>query len=190
MSNRDFAWARIDLPGERELWAISIHLKAGSASDRRTKEAKALATFISKHVPQKDYLVLGGDFNTSSRTESCIKVLSDLFRTTNPWPVDHSGNANTNKKRNKPYDWILADSDLDPVAVPLVLGDQEFPDGLVFDSRIFEDLRLVTPIDKLDSDANQMQHMAVIRDFLIPGEPRQQSDTPPIQLQKQEKEPE
>ena len=30
VSNRDFAWARIDIPGPRDLWVVSVHLLTAS----------------------------------------------------------------------------------------------------------------------------------------------------------------
>jgi len=70
-----------------------------------------------------------------------------------------SGNDGTNAPRKKPYDRVLADADLEAHASPAKIAAQSFPGGLVFDSRI------LTPI--ADAAPN-VQHMAVIRDFLIP----------------------
>ena len=41
-NNRDFAWARIDIPGPVDLWAISVHLLT-SGSSKRKAEASELA---------------------------------------------------------------------------------------------------------------------------------------------------
>ena len=30
LSDRDFVWARLDIPGDKDLWVISVHLKASS----------------------------------------------------------------------------------------------------------------------------------------------------------------
>lgn len=37
VSNRDFAWARIDIPGDRDLWVISVHLLTTSSSNRNAE---------------------------------------------------------------------------------------------------------------------------------------------------------
>ena len=59
--NRKFAWARIDLPGEADLWAISLHLKAsGDSAEVREREAEDLLKFIQRDIPETDYIVLGG----------------------------------------------------------------------------------------------------------------------------------
>jgi len=38
----------------------------------------------------------------------------------------------------------------------------------VFDSRVFQPLADVAPIQPGDSAAPNMQHMAIVRDFLVP----------------------
>ncbi|MFL5321013.1 MAG: endonuclease/exonuclease/phosphatase family protein, partial [Myxococcaceae bacterium] len=63
VSNRDFAWARIDLPGTKDLWAVSVHLLTTSGTNR-SGETSALAAFINANVPSGDFLAIGGDFNT------------------------------------------------------------------------------------------------------------------------------
>jgi endonuclease/exonuclease/phosphatase family metal-dependent hydrolase len=169
LSDRDFVWARLDIPGDKDLWVISVHLKAssGSAAQRNT-QAQALRSLIQANIPAQDYLVLGGDFNTFSRTESCINTFSSLFITAAPYPVDQSTDGDTNAGRSSPYDWVLADADLDPLEIPVVLGSNTFPQGLVFDSRVYTPLSEVPPVLLSDSAATNMQHMAVVRDFGIP----------------------
>ncbi len=169
VTNRDFAWARLDLPGDRDLWVISVHFLARKPG-RRADEADALLRFIRQHVPERDFLVLGGDFNTTSRLESCVRALAAVLVVAPPFPVDERGIEGTNAKRNHPYDWILADADLEPYKTPVVLGSARFPGGLVFDSRTFPALAEVPPVQRDDSGAEQMQHMAVVRDFIIPAE--------------------
>lgn len=43
--------------------------------------------------------------------------------------------------------------------------------GLVVDTRIYTPLGDLAPAELADSDAANMQHMAVVRDFLVPGDP-------------------
>jgi endonuclease/exonuclease/phosphatase family metal-dependent hydrolase len=165
VSNRGFAWARIDIPGSRDLWAVSIHLLTSSSGDR-SREAGHLVQFIERDVPGSAFLVVGGDLNTDSRTESCISTLRRVV-TTQGTPVDQDGNPGTNRSRSKPYDWVLPDADLDGFRVPVTLGTNTFPNGLVFDSRVYTPLADVSPVRREDSDAPQMQHMAVVKDFLV-----------------------
>lgn len=167
VSNRDFAWARIDIPGPVDLWAVSVHFLTSNASDRNA-EAQQLRSYIQGKVPADAYLVIGGDLNTGSRSESALTTLSSLVKTSGPYPVDQNNNGNTNAGRAKPYDWVLADSDLGAYEIPVAVGGSSFAKGLVFDSRVFSPLSAVSPVQSGDSGATNMQHMAVIRDFRVP----------------------
>lgn len=167
VSNRKFMWARIDIPGDKDLWAISVHLLTSSSGVRNTEAAQILNYIAAQGIPASDYVTLGGDFNTDSRTESCLNTLSSYFTTSGPYPADQSGNGNTNANRNKPYDWVLADTDLHAVRTSVVLGSNTFTNGLVFDSRVYTPLPPPVLVD--DSGATNMQHMAVVRDFIIPA---------------------
>jgi endonuclease/exonuclease/phosphatase family metal-dependent hydrolase len=168
MTNREFVWARIDVPGPVDLWAVSIHLKAGSEAARRRVEARALADAIRAAVPAGDYLVIGGDLNTSSRTEGCLTELSTVVGTGAPWPHDQAGDGDTNAGRSSPYDWVLFDADLAARAIPVEVGPNVHANGLVFDSRVYTPLTAVAPVLASDSDAPSMQHMAVVRDVALP----------------------
>jgi endonuclease/exonuclease/phosphatase family metal-dependent hydrolase len=172
VANRDFAYARIDIPGDHDLWAVSVHLLTSSSSNRNS-EAQDLRDAINAHpVPAGDYLVIGGDFNTGSRTESAISTLGSLMVTSSPYPEDQNSDGDTNSNRNEPYDWVLVDADLDPLETSVAQGSFTFPDGLVFDTRIFTQTQLnasFPPALTGDSAASNMQHMGVVRDFLVPS---------------------
>jgi len=167
VSNRKFMWARIDIPGDKDLWVISVHLLTTSASSRNSEASQILSYIAAQGIPAADYVALGGDFNTGSRTEACLNTLSSYFTTSGPWPVDQAGNGNTNSGRSSPYDWVLADTDLHAVKTSVILGAVNFLNGLVFDSRVYSPLP--SPVLAGDSGAANMQHMAVVRDFLIPS---------------------
>lgn len=166
VSNRDFAWVKIDIPGDKDLWAVSVHFLT-SGSSVRSREASALVSYINANVPEGDYLLVGGDFNTDNRSEGCISNLSSVVVTASPYPADQSGNGDTNAGRDKPYDWVLADSDFDALETPVVIGSNSFTNGLVFDSRVYNPLSDVSPVLRNDSGVSGMQHMAVVRDFLV-----------------------
>lgn len=170
VANRDFAWARIDIPGPIDLWAISVHLLSSGGSGARNTEAKQLVNLINANVPAGDYLVIGGDFNTGSRGESCVGTLSQVAVTAGPYPADKNGNTNTNLGRNSPYDWLIADSQLHPLRTPVLIGSSSFTNGLVADTRVYAPIGELSPALANDSGASGMQHMAVIRDFMIPGD--------------------
>ena len=172
VGNRDFAFARIDLPGQIDLWAVSVHLLTRNASTRDA-EARALVGEILARVPEGDYLTVGGDFNTDRRNEPALDTLARVVDVLPPFPDDGGDppDEDTNASRKKPYDWVLADGDLQQHRTATVVGGLTFPDGLVFDSRIFDQDQLgehFPPVLRADSGAPQMQHMAVVRDFLVP----------------------
>ncbi|WP_437653138.1 endonuclease/exonuclease/phosphatase family protein [Sorangium sp. So ce1182] len=174
VSNRDFAWARIDIPGPIDLWAVSVHLLTSGSGVRRT-EAQQLVATIQDTFPEGDYLVIGGDFNTDNRSEPCISTLSQVVVTSGPYPADRSGNTGTNASRGKPYDWVLVDDDLDPLETAVVIGGSTFASGLVADTRVYSPIDELSPALATDSGATSMQHMGVVRDFLLPADP-----TPPV----------
>jgi endonuclease/exonuclease/phosphatase family metal-dependent hydrolase len=163
---RGFTWALIDVPGEVDLFAVSVHLSTTNATNRQT-EAAALVAQLEAAVPAGAYVVLGGDFNTGSRTEPALTTLGQVFTVTGPWPVDQQGNGNTSATRSKPYDWVLASPALDARHVDTTLGAEVFPAGAVIDTRVFSPISDLSPALPDDSAAVAMQHMAVVRDFLL-----------------------
>lgn len=214
MPDRDFAWGKIDLPGNRDLLAVSVHLKASAdGRNKRVAQAKNLVELVSQNAGPADFALIGGDFNTQRRNEPCVDVFTqrievpnakiDLpnrrvfagkmdvapqgFSLSDPAAAENVtreglralpkvANINTNANRNSPYDWVLADLELDKFEVPVELGNaaekidgvDRFPQGLVFDSRSFIDLSLAPGVHRADSAAPGMQHMAVVRDFSVP----------------------
>ena len=167
VSNRDFAWARIDVPGPKDLWVVSVHLLTADATTRNN-EATNLVSQIKANIPTGDYLVIGGDFNTDSRSESCFSTFSQVVTTSSPYPADKNGNGNTNASRGKPYDHVLVDADLRAYQTATVIGSSSFSAGLVVDTRVYSPLSDISPALSTDSGSTNMQHMAVIKDFLVP----------------------
>jgi endonuclease/exonuclease/phosphatase family metal-dependent hydrolase len=167
VSNRDFAWARIDIPGDIDLWAVSVNFLTTGTSVRNT-EAINLVNYIKAVVPESAYLVIGGDFNTDSRSEAAFTTLGQVVTTSGPYPADQNGNTNTNAGRSRPYDGVYVNGDLHGYATGVVMGNSVFSNGLVLDSRVYSPLSEISPVLSGDSGASNMQHMAVIRDFLVP----------------------
>ncbi len=166
VDNRNFEWARIDIPGDKDLWVISVHLL--TTTSRQPAEATALVKYIKQNIPEGDYVAIGGDFNTSSRTAPCLTTLDQVVVVkAKKYPVDQSGRQGTNLARKKPYDGVYVNTPLHEMETPVVIGENSFPNGLVFDSRSFRPLSDVTPVKGNDSSSGQMQHMPVIRDFKI-----------------------
>ena len=169
VGNRAFTWAQIDIPGPIDLYAISVHLLSSSSGSRNT-EAGLLVQNIH-NLPANAYVVLGGDFNTTSRSEACVQTLGSVLATTGPFPVDEAGLGNTNANRNKPYDWVLANPGLQALQTDTIVGSHTFANGLVADTRVYTPIAELAPALAADSGASNMQHMAIVRDFALPGAP-------------------
>lgn len=162
--DRDFVWARIDIPGPHDLWAISVHLLTSSEVTRNA-EATALVDYVRANVPAGDLVVIGGDFNTAST--ATLGILGSVVDTTAPLPVDQAGNRATNAARTRQLDWVLTSRSLTPQQVPTQVGSVVAPKGLVFDTRVFSPIASAAPALATDSAAVEMQHMAVVKDFAL-----------------------
>jgi len=170
LTDRELVWARIDVPGDKDLWAISVHLKASAgSSSTRQAEAVALVVAVRAKIPEADYLVIGGDLNTQSLREPCLSELAQLVAVGEPFPVDQLGDRDSNGGRSRPDDWVLFDAELSPLEIPVVVGASTYAHGLVFDSRVYTPLSEASPVLVDDSGVTGMQHMAVVRDVRLPA---------------------
>lgn len=166
VGNREFTWALVDLPGAADLWVISVHLLTANAGSRNT-EARELLAYVNAHVPRGDYVLLGGDFNTDTRNESAYSTLAPVFVSSDPQPADQDGAEGTNASRSRPYDGVYPSKCLARLQVPTVIGATSFDAGAVIDTRVYTPLSEIAPALAGDSAASNMQHMGVLKDFLI-----------------------
>lgn len=167
---RDFAWATIDIPGPRHLHIISVHLDYSDPPDREP-EARAITNYIAQMLwPTSDYVVIAGDLNTASRTDPCVNVLTNIVSDAHQ-PADQLGDKDTNLGRNKPNDYVLPSRALDSRHRPLVVNGVSFPEGVVFDSRVWTPSLLPAPIQQNDSEAAGTQHMLVMKRFAVDPTP-------------------
>jgi len=168
--DRGFAWARLDLPGTNDLYAVSVHLKAsGGSESTRATEAVNLKALITANFPSNAWIVVAGDMNFQTRSTNAEPALATLrsFLSDEPIPADSEsgGDADTNQPRNRPYDYVLANFALSSNQAPVRIGSRSFTNGLVFDSRVYTPLAEVTPVQAPDSGL--AQHMAVVKDFRV-----------------------
>ena len=169
-SGRDFAWARIDLPGLRNLNVVSVHIKAtgsNATEDAATRldEARALTNYIATAGwPADDYLAVGGDLNLTNRTEMTLRTLTNVVSDAHQ-PADQNGDKETNSGRFRPYDFILPNGLLDARHVPVACYGYVFTNGMVFDTRLTWANGVPPPATAADSAAYNMQHMAVLKVF-------------------------
>ena len=192
-SDRQWEWAIIDIPGPRDLIAISLHLH----SSKNATEMPQLVKNIQSKLGEGDYyLAIGGDFNTKSRggVRSNFGKITVVGKdgpetcTGGEFPVDQENNSCTSAERDDPYDWVLFDSTLHSYEIPITIGSHTYTHGHVLDSRVYDrlgELDDVPPVQAEDSDKcydnpycdtsgnrtqTNMQHMVVIRDIRLPVE--------------------
>jgi endonuclease/exonuclease/phosphatase family metal-dependent hydrolase len=165
IDNRSFVWAVIDIPGNKYLQAVSVHLHSGSEETTRNNEAQALKTYVEENFDLSQYIVIGGDLNVAVRTENAISTFSEFLDANDHIPVDQNGNSNTSEPRTKPYDWVMPNHLLDEIMTTLQVGNSVYPEGLVFDSNVYTPLSEVTPVQYADSHVSGMQHMGVMKAF-------------------------
>ena len=168
VSGRDFAWAAINLPGTQDLRVVSVHMKSGSTTAdeaTRAKEAAILTNEIRKaNWPAADFIVVAGDFNTPNRNDDSLLTLSNVV-TDASQPADQAGDDDTNITRAYPYDYVLPSHLFNGCRVPLMLGGIVFPNGVVFDSRVWNPPP--APVQTNDSAGTDMQHLAVMKQFAL-----------------------
>ena len=163
--DRELVWAKIDFPGGG-LLAISVHLLTSNATDRNL-DATNIMVHLDAGVSPYAYVLIGGDFNTNTRNEAVFTTFAPRFKVTGPYPLDQFNNGNTTRDRSKPYDHVLASNCLAALQVPTVIGANQFDGGLVVDTRGYTPIADLAPALSGDSDAGSMQHMGVVKDFLI-----------------------
>ncbi len=167
VNDRGFVWARIDVPGTNDLYVVSVHLKASSDSaSRRAAQALEIKNLVAANFPPDAWLVVAGDMNIYSESEGAVATFSSFLRD-DPVPADRNGNTGTNASRSKRYDRVLFSPALAGRLVPVEMPSRTYADGLVFDSRVYVPLSDVPPVASGDSAAVNMQHMAVVRDFVF-----------------------
>ena len=154
--------------GPNDLFAISVHLLSTSAS-ARDLEAGELVQHI-QGLPSGAFVVLGGDFNTGTRSEACVQTLSSVLVTERPvsrrpgQPRQHQHATATS-----PTTGCSVNASLQATAIPVAIGANRFDNGFVADTRVYSPIDDLAPALAEDSGATNMQHMAVVRDFALPG---------------------
>ncbi len=172
IGNRDLDYAIIDLPGNKDLVAFSVHLHTKPSSDQVTA-GKIIADKVyemKQANPGKYYYVVGGDFNGTSSVSSSSFGAHSSFSINDDYPLTEDGYDGTNYNEGKHYDWVLVSSDLSSFQVSTNYGIFKYPHGLVFDSRKYSQSDLDTyfsPVLHNDSGASNMQHMSVTKDFVV-----------------------
>ena len=176
VSQRYYDWAEITLPGGAILQVVSIHLHS-SDEPTRILEIKELIGYIEANFSNSHYLVIGGDFNTSTRSSEPIPtLLDDANWTGSCWvtisdgtPQDKNGDSDTNVNRGSNYDWLIPNTLLGNEIMSLNLGGDGDPytGGIVFDSRVFTPLSAVSPILYGDTANGDQDHCPAMKSYDI-----------------------
>ncbi len=163
--NRDFAWATIDIPGDRNLHLVVAHLYYSGTEEDRETEARALTNYIRQAgFPANDYVVIAADLNTLTYTEPCLAVLTNIVSDRYK-PCDQNGDIDTSKNRDQRFDYVLPTRNLDSNHYTVVVSGSNFVNGLVFDTRLWSPVP--PPALAGDSSATGNAHMAVMKAFSI-----------------------
>ncbi|MFT3707275.1 MAG: endonuclease [Archangium sp.] len=168
-NTRGYTWAHVDLPGPADLWVVSVHLLTANPTVRNN-QATALIANLNSMIPATDYVLLGGDLNTDTRDagqEPCFNTFAYRLVVTGPHPADQNGLEGTNATRTKPYDQVLPSACLRALQIPSVIGTSTYATGAVIDTRVYTPISDLDPALSTDSAGPSMQHMGVVKDFLI-----------------------
>ncbi len=174
VNDRQWEWAVIDIPGDRDLLAVSVHLY----TQDNTAEMEPLRKKIEQKIAKdkKDYyVILGGDFNQPdwAPIQQNLGSLVVVGSSYGDWPADQDGMVRTNATRHKQLDYLLCSPEFCSLETPVVIGNRAYPKGHVVDSRVYHkhgELDTIAPVKASDSEAKDMQHMAVVREFTVTGE--------------------
>lgn len=166
LTDRDFVWARIDVPNHPPLTVISVHLYYSGGAAAREQQARTLTNLLFQAgLHTSDFVVLCGDFNTQNRSEAALQVLTTMLRDDRQ-PADQYGDTDTNQNRDKPYDFVLATPRMNDRTRPIRFGGLWFTNGVVFDTRLWTN-GIPPPALLPDSGVGGMQHMAVMKLFAL-----------------------
>lgn len=165
VSTRDFAWATIDIPGDRDLHVVCIHLYASGTDADRAEEAGYVTNYIATAGwPSNDYVVVCGDLNLNTRTDPAMLVLTNIVSDSRK-PADQNGDTDSNSNRTKPFDYVLPGPSLNSNHTTVVVSGSNFVNGIVFDSRLWTNPP--APILTNDSAAVNADHMAIMKAFSL-----------------------
>lgn len=170
LGDRGFAWARLDLPGTQDLHVVSIHLKASTGASnelRRANQAAQIKSLVQSNFPPGSLVVVAGDCNIQGTNEVALATMKSYLSDA-PMPTDavSGGDPDTNNGRSERYDYVFPSPALNAYRVGTTVGTTTYPNGLVFDTRVFTAASIVSPV--LTNDSSTHQHMAVVRDFRVP----------------------
>src|SRR5205085_2857350 len=109
---------------------------------------------------------------SGSRPASCAEARRGKFRTPSPActrPLRTAGGRTATSSSATTSAWVLVDPALQALETGVDVGAQTFSHGLVVDTSVYAPITDLAPAMSGDSGATNMQHMGVVRDFLLSG---------------------
>ena len=172
VGSRDHVHVTLDIPGPRDLQVVSVHFKAGPTNAAlRESQARELTNYITTaSFPTNDYLVIAGDLNATSRNENAVNVLTNSFVTDGRQPEDKDGDTDTNLSHARPYDYVLPSYNLDLTHQTVEFEGVTFANGMVFDSRQFND-HLLPMLSADSAPPTNRTHHVVVKLFTVSTNP-------------------
>ncbi len=163
-ANRDYAWARIDVPGPKNLLVVSVHLRT-KGGPRAIEEAE-LVNYMRGALGSDDMAVLGGDFNHDAHASPSMAGADAFLAMSAPLPQNMDGRPSTSSNLRKTLDHLFVSPALMKMERAVTLGGKTFDHGLVFTSDMASRDE-IAPVLPRDSFAVSMQHMPIVRDFQL-----------------------
>ncbi len=171
VDDRTWDWAVIDIPGDRDLFVVSVHLYT---KDNEAEMPVLLNKIMNKvNSDNKNYYVmLGGDFNQryNNIVSSYLGSFFKVGTSNSEFPRDQNGNIKTYATRKGQIDYLLCSPDFCEMEIPTMFAGVGYTHGHVLDSRVYANygtLDRIPPVQAGDSDALLMQHMPIFRDFKV-----------------------
>lgn len=161
-ANRDYAWARINVPGPRNLLVVSVHLRTKGGP--RAIEEREIVEYMRGALKPDDIAVLGGDFNHDAQASPSLAGARSFLALSSPLPTNMDGRTTTSANLSKTLDHLFVGDALQRTERAITMDGRDYPHGLVFTSDMAAPAE-IAPVLPRDSFATSMQHMPVVRDF-------------------------
>lgn len=163
-ANRDYAWARVDVPGPQNLFVVSVHLRTKGGP--RAGEESELVSLMRRALKPDDVAVLGGDFNHDAHQSPTLAGAAEFLSLNGPLPTNLEGRSGTSANLSKVLDHLFVGPALLSKELPITMGGKSYANGLVFTSDMAPPSD-IAPVLPRDSFAANMQHMPIVRDFAL-----------------------
>ncbi len=168
--DRDYVWARIDIPGPKDLWVVSLHLLERRRFRRPQQRGETAGEPDPGEHPRRG--LPGHRWRPQHRQPRRVLRLHASPRWCRP-PARTRWTRTTGRAPTPAGPSRTTGSSSMAICArtrePPSSAAAPTPTGLVLDSRVYTPLSEIAPAQSGDSGATNMQHMGVIKDFLVPA---------------------